>query len=148
MLVDLVVDTNVLMHASNPASGRQEQSGNLLERLYESTTTINVDTTGRILQEYLDYLVPGSAGSAFVAAMVRRGQLVRVESTPPQQDRKWIAKTISDSGDRAFLRTAVVSVEKLLTSHDFEDFPDRIRRKIRERLDVELLTADVTSPLV
>ncbi len=144
MLEDIILDTNVLMHADNPVSGRQEASEHLIILLSNSTTIIYVDRAGRIRLEYREYLVPGSVGSAFVSAMVRRSQLVAIEIQARPEDRRWIWKNINDPCDRAFLRVAVASKEKVLTSHDFDDFHNRKRSAIRRRLRVSVETAEST----
>ena len=59
---DIVIDTNVLAHADNPESGRQEESKQLLDLIDSQSIPICIDTKQRIFQEYLDKLADSSLG--------------------------------------------------------------------------------------
>lgn len=142
MIVDIVVDTNVLKHAENPQSKKQKEAGELIRYLYENSVDINADTGLMILNEYEAYLHPNSVGFEFVAAMIRAGRLKLLSNSVRLEDRRWIGRNVADTCDRAFLRVACISVEQLLVSHDFQDFPVRKRRQIKTRLGVGIKTAE------
>jgi len=70
MLVDIVLDTNVLMHAENSQEARCEQSGNLLQAPKICTTKLCVDegfdlnesrNRSQIGSEYLKHLRPAQS---------------------------------------------------------------------------------------
>jgi predicted nucleic acid-binding protein len=129
------------MHADNPASGRQEDSVELIELLYGNSTLVNVDDRGQILWEYQEYLAKCPAASAFVAKMLQFGRVSRVAVRQRIEDARWIGRNVSDPLDKVFLKVAKNSSSSDLVSHDFDDFPSRKRQKIRDRLSVSVLTA-------
>ena len=55
MLTDIVIDTNVLMHASNPNSGRQSEAFALLQAILSKSTELCLDTDSQ-----------GRPGSSFI----------------------------------------------------------------------------------
>jgi hypothetical protein len=93
MLVDIVLDTNVLMHAENSQEARCEQSGNLLQALKICTTKLCVDegfdlnesrNRSQIGSEYLKHLRPGAVGFELVAYLARTLRIKYVPRRVPQ----------------------------------------------------------------
>lgn len=152
MLKDIVIDTNVLMHATNPKSGRQQQSVGLLRAMLDSDTALCLDTvfsgqlaqpeSSLIWQEYSDNLGAPGFSSEFLTKMATGRRIVHVSRTVERSAQKWISRQIVNSRDRTFVRVALNSIERVLVSHDYQDFPTKVRSACLLRLGVEVLEAE------
>ena len=89
--MQLVIDTNVLLHASNPEEPRFEAASLMVEELAEHTCCIAVDdgfdlvearNASHIGSEYLARLVPGSAAMALLAILFSTSRVVEVPKNP------------------------------------------------------------------
>jgi len=142
MADDIVVDTNVFMHADNPKSGRQDSARNLLNQIDQNSIPIGIDDAQKIFGEYLEYLAASSLGRNYLTKWFSQGAYVLISAKVPPSDARWIGKNISDTLDKVFLKVATNSQEQDFVSHDFDDFPKRKRRDILARLGVSVQTAD------
>ena len=149
---DVVVDTNVLMHASNPNEKRHQDSVEFVENLLESDTKLCIDegfdldeTANRSLigQEYLKHLVFGQVGAALLVSLAQSQRLSFVPCAVSGQARNLIDQAVKKPRDRTFVRVAVNSTENTLVTHDFEDFPVKIRKLFGKKIGVTLCTAEV-----
>lgn len=148
--IDIVIDTNVLAHASNPQEKRRAHAVSLISRLLDGSTHLCVDEGFResessngshIFAEYRRLLPPGSLGRAFVAKLAgsqRIKQLPRKAATSASQK---INQLIAKRTDLLFVCVAYNSAEKLLISHDFVDFQLKKRKLIGKELGVAIVEA-------
>lgn len=144
--VDIVVDTNVLAHADNPSSGRQDESKQLLDLIDAESIPICIDVKQQIVNEYLEKLAHSSLGMNMLKKWILNKNYVALESSVNPSDSGWIGRNIEDSLDRVFLKVTLNSTEKDFVTHDFEDFHVRQRKKIMKRLPVTLETAEEYLP--
>jgi hypothetical protein len=150
MHVDLVLDTNVLMHADNPNEGRQADSAALLSKLLASECTLVVDegfdldsskNTSLIGHEYLERLVPLSVGYQALVQMLSTGRVTFVSGSVPASTRNAVNQVLRNRRDRTFLIVAINSRGRVFCSHDFRDFSLTKRTNIRRRFRVTVCDA-------
>ena len=148
--IDLVVDTNVLVHASNDEEDRQMDSVQLITYLLSSTELICVDNgfdTNETLNksiigyEYLEHLKNGMLGYAFVVQMALNKRICEVQRKIPVQTTKAINKCMSNKHDIVFIKVAINSSDKKLITHDFTDFADDKRTHLKKSFGVQVLVA-------
>lgn len=151
MLRDVVIDTNVLLHASNPTEIRRQYAHRFLVALQDTNTVVCVDegfdlderrNRSLIGQEYLEQLRFGMLGYAVVAHLARHGRVRGVSRAVGAATSKTINRLIRDKRDRTFVRVTCNTQERLLTSHDFDDFPNEKRRRLRDVIEVLVATAE------
>lgn len=143
-LVDIVIDTNILLHANNPGYPGQASCIEFLDNIQASTELLCLDegfhtdeakNRSLIGSEYLQKLrTPGTRGRLFVEAMFRSQRCKEVPVKVEQRVLKVINQSIrtEKARDKTFLRVAVNSVDKVFVSHDSEDF-DKARRKFFDK---------------
>ena len=151
MFDDIVIDTNVLMHASNVSSGRSAEALDLLKILLSAKTVLCVDIdlnievqvqdSSLILQEYKEVLDGMSLGALFISQLASDGRIKHVSRRVPADINKWISQRISNSRDRTFLKVTTKSDERVLVSHDFHDFNYPLRKDIHKHIDVSVMDA-------
>lgn len=150
MAIDVVLDTNVLLHASNNQESRQEDSIKLLMYLLESSELICVDpkfttsetTNASIIgYEYLTYLKYGMLGYSFVAKMASSKRICEISHSTEISVSRAINQCLSNKHDKIFLKVAINSTEKILVSHDFKDFTLEKRKFIRRNFEAEIIAA-------
>jgi hypothetical protein len=150
MLADVVIDTNVLMHAQNPAEERCADSRRLLESLLAAATMLCVDegfadseaaNRSHIGTEYLQTLRAGSLPLVIIAVLGTQGRIRQVPKCTPQRVAKRINQLLRNKADRIFLSVAFNSGEKTLVSHDYKDFQVPKRRDIAGELGVNVTEA-------
>ena len=143
MLDDLVVDTNVLVHADNPAEDRHADAVELLNILLEGSTSLCVDEgfdsvesadRSLIVGEYREHLTPVATGMQVLAHLARTGRVKIVPRTAPVAVRKQINQMIRDKRDRTFLVVAHNSSERVLCSHDYVDLASDKRKALRKSI--------------
>lgn len=147
---DLVIDTNVLVHAQNPNEERHASAKEFLTLLLDHTATLCVDegfspksekNRSTIGGEYLDKLIPGSVGFAVIVRLVQELRVKQVKRRPRRSDCKKIDQMIRNKRDRTFVGVACNSTERVLVSHDFVDFQARKRKAIKKALSVSIIEA-------
>lgn len=136
MLSDVVVDTNVLIHASNPSVAYNAASLALLVALQNASTALCVDpgfdvneaqNRSLIAGEYQQKLPIGSLGFAVVATLAATGRVKQVSRKVPEALARKIRHRVGKPRDRTFVHVAANSNDRRLVSHDFEDFSDDTR---------------------
>lgn len=151
MLVDIVVDANVLMHAQNPSCGRMQESLEFVSLLKDGTTLLCVDegfsadeaaNRSHIYSEYLRILRAGTVGYMIVVHLLRSGRFAVVPSSLPKQTRDAVQKQITKGPDRIYVQVALNTCEKVLVSHDFGDIPNTVRKRLRKEYGVRILAAE------
>ena len=148
--IDLVVDTNVLVHASNDEEERQIDSVQLINYLLGSTELICVDTgfdTNETLNksyvgyEYLKHLKNGMLGYAFVVQMAQTRRICEVTRQTKAHTNRAINQCMSNNHDRVFIKVAINSNDKILITHDFTDFAASKRTHLKKTFGIEVLVA-------
>lgn len=150
MLIDIVVDTNVLVHASNPNLPQSRCSLDLINSLLVASTQLCVDpgfdidgarNRSQIGGEYMEHMQHGMMGYVLIteAASQRRIKPVSRNVNPGTNNR--LRALGLPPIDRLFVKVASNSVERVLTSHDDRHFSDHVCDEIQRRLGVGVLDA-------
>lgn len=157
MLSDIVVDTNVLMHASNFQEPRQADAQSFLLSLQISETQLCVDegfdineakNRSHIGSEYLNNLNIGMLGFAVVSYLAKSGRIRMVSRSVPPAISKKIRLRVGSAQDRVFVRVAFNSEDKTLASHDFTDLPQKTRNELSKKISVTILSAGEALPML
>lgn len=150
MLTDLVVDTNIFVHAHNKGLGaRHDEALALTRRLIadEVTTVLRVDpgfhvdesrNTSKIGAEYLAFVVPGMLGHAVIQRLAAGMRVQPVDTALDEETRVAVNALVQDESDRIFLRVTLNSDERVLASHDDAAFPDDVRDECEARWSMVL----------
>lgn len=155
MLEDVVIDTNVLMHAQNPDEPRFSDARQLIEHMLGCTALLCVDrgfdvhparNQSKIGAEYLDKLQPGSLGFTLVVTLVEARRLRQTDRLPPPDVSRAINQLIRNRRDRTFVGVPYNSTERMLVSHDYQDFQPAKRGLIRRKLGVRVIDAATCLP--
>lgn len=145
-LTDVVIDTNVFVHAGNPDVEHFDGAIKFLKEVLDSETVICVDKNkneypGKILYEYRDKIRGQHFGSHVFSKLLQQKRFVDVKRKIPQKEKKILLRLINKLGsqtDKIFVIVAYNSGEKILVSHDFDDFSRDIRGKLKKDLGVEV----------
>lgn len=159
MIADIVIDTNVFVHANNPDDAeRQKQSLTFLEAMRASATCLCVDegfdylneaqNRSRIASEYLQHVRAGMYGQYLLQLLAASGRIAIVAARVPKQVSRKIRQKIPNRGDCMFVRVAHNSQGRALVSHDESDFPKHIRKVLKEELGVACVKARAATSLV
>lgn len=157
MLQDIVIDTNVLMHADDPRQKLQAVTAKLLDAIRTSQTKLCVDNLAslnsgknrsQIMAEYLQHLAAQSVGRQFIAYIAGNGRLVERSKSVNGTIGNFINQKVTDKTDRVFVKVALNSDEKVLACHDFNDIPRAARKEIRKALAVRVSDAKEILDLV
>lgn len=155
MLADLVLDTNVLMHAGNPSDQNFESAKIFLETLLSVSTVLCVekgfspDTArnhSKIMAEYLTHLRAGTLGMAVIQTLAAKSRIKGVERTVSQREAKKIIQMVSDKSDRVFVRVALNTEELVLVSHDFACFTANVRYSLKREIGVSIIDCNICLP--
>ncbi len=155
MLSDLVIDTNVLVHAQNPSEQRCADARRLLTTLLDTTAVLCVDqgfacdegqNRSHIGTEYLQNLRAGSLALQVIATLAGSGRVRQLGRRAPQATARQINQLIRNRVDRVFLSVAFNSTDRVLVSHDLEDFQLPKRDTIRRTLGVRVVEAQDCEP--
>ncbi len=150
MLSDIVIDTNVLLHAQNPNETRFENSSNLINKILEENTSLCIDegfsedeskNKSIIGCEYLSNLQPGSIGQNLIVQLALQQRIKQLTKRAPERIVRKINQIIRNKIDRVFLNVAYNSDEKTLVSHDYTDFNISKREFILTDLQTHVISA-------
>lgn len=146
---DIVLDTNVIAHASNPNDPTQADCFRILDWL-RLTTAVDwtLDDNGKeapdprtsvLVKEYRATLAPGSLGLELLTHFLQSGRVAYVPR-PKYDVRKKIEKLIpANKADRVVLGAAHGSSSRVLVTDDYADFPDSVRKIAKKSLKVNVL---------
>ena len=157
MLTDLVIDTNVLMHADNPQEPRYADAAQLVVAVAGANVRLAVDEgfhideakNGSIIgHEYLEHLIPLSVGFQLVAQLVGSGRVAILPRRVPPATGRRINQLLRNRHDRTFLKVAVNSEEHVLCSHDYTDFSNAKRATIARNVSVLVCDAAHAQTLI
>jgi hypothetical protein len=152
MIEDVVIDTDVMKHASDPRQELQAAAVAFLEQLQldECGTCICVDegfhpiearNSSRIVSEYRSRL--DEAGLAMqVFRVLLESNRYRVVARPALAIRKVIQEVVSDKHDHVFAQVAAGSVERVLVSHDKRAYSPRARASLEKKLGIVVINAE------
>lgn len=140
---DFVVDTNVLVHASNVGYCKQNHCIDIINRLMQSSEMICLDENGFIKSEYQRHLKPGMLGYTLLLALANpnKCRLRIIDRSIPAHINNKINKTGIKKQDRIFVRIAFKSTDKILVTQEYEDFVDKIRHLIKSEIEVSVIEA-------
>jgi predicted nucleic acid-binding protein len=150
VLSDIVIDTNVFLHAQNPRERRFAASGRLLARLLRVPTELCVDpgfsldeasNESLIGQEYLDKIRAGSIGYVTLVQVLLANRVKEVDRRLDARERACLRHWSLKPRDRTFLAVAINSNDQVLVTHDYEDFGKSKRRDIRKRTGAKAVEA-------
>lgn len=148
----VVLDTNVLVHASNPYEGNFASSVKLCEKLVKGSAEAHVDSgfdlveasnRSRIAGEYFRFLKVGSVGYETIRRLATAGRLVVLSSKVDRAVRRIVVDLVADNTDRIFVYVAINTRDKFLVSHDDEAFPLNICESLKADLGVRVCDAHV-----
>jgi len=148
-MTDILIDTNILMHANNNHENTQGDCIALLEYLLSSSEMICVDNEidldkSMILHEYYDNLkTHGTAGRNFIERMLRLKRFKPVTRQTEHRVTKIINQHINRDKhvDKIFIKTTYNSADKTFVSHDYEDFQDHKRVFFKRTLNINIIQA-------
>ena len=148
---EIVIDTNVLMHAENPTENFMKDSIDFLSKLIDSNIKICVDegfdateskNKSKIYSEYLNNLNYGSFGSTAITLLAQTDRILEKPKKVSNNIGQLINRCVYDKEDRIFTKIAVQSVCKILVSHDHKHFPENVRKCLKKRIDLDIINAD------
>ncbi len=143
----LVIDTNVLEHADNPNEPRYDDTVAFLNYIQISIEDIiYVDESlspdeSFILNEYRSRLVPGNYGHTILLLLIRQERIASISRSVLGTITKKIIKWAHKPVDVIFVKVAFNSNEKILVSHDYEDFPQKARNNFLKEIQVDIISA-------
>ncbi len=153
MLKDMVIDTNVFLHACNPGVTYYQEAGNLMTALLRVSTILRVDegfdkdearNQSIIMSEYLTHFHIGMLAYAIVSHLASTDRIRPVPRSVKLADGRRVNRIIPEPRDRVFLKVAMNSEDLFLTSHDFAHFPLPTRIRINKIFQVQVKTSGET----
>jgi predicted nucleic acid-binding protein len=155
MLSDLVIDTNVLLHASNPNDPNFVRAKVFLETLLSVSTILCVEegfspdrasNRSYIMGEYLDFLRAGTLGLAVIQTLAAKERIKGVERAVDEREAKKIRQRVYDKTDRIFVKVALNTKERVLVSHDFTHFANHVRSSLERDIGVSIIDCNICCP--
>jgi predicted nucleic acid-binding protein len=149
MPTDIVIDTNVLLHADNPQEKRQHDCIKLIHLLLESSEVLCFDegldfveskNRSRIWREYSLNIRNTMLGYKMIETLLRNKRFKLVPTAVTRSAGKEI-KRISDKEDRVFVKVAINSDDQILLSHDYSAFPVKKRSQLKGKLGITIVAA-------
>ena len=150
MLHDIVVDTNVFAHASDPRNAEFTQSLAFIDALLNCDTKLAVDeiysqteaeNRSAIFSEYLEQLQGFDLASSVISKLIDDKRIFDVATSVSQSQRNIINQNVPDSSDRKFVKVTINTRDKVLVSNDAHDFSSRFRKLANSKLNIEVLFA-------
>ena len=149
MLDDVVIDTNVLQHACDPRQGHRSACLRLIDLMRVRNTLLCVDAAsnpqrpleGFIMTEYQENLAPGTPGRELLVFLLANSRVIPRSRQVPRVVAKQLEQLVHNKKDQKFVAVSYNSAEHVLASHDFRHFSSRVRRRVLNRISVEILDA-------
>lgn len=147
---DIVIDTNVFAHSSNPESGYFICASTLLEKIVTGDFELAVDefffaeeasNTSGIYSEYLEHLNGCELAKSVLSTLIDEGRIKSLSTKVSNGIRGFINQGVPDATDRKFVRVAVNSNNRVLVSNDLRDFHKKFRKESKKKLKIYLLTS-------
>lgn len=143
----IVIDTNVLEHADNGQEERRLSSIKLIDHLRNTKEIVlyvdqSLDINNSyVLSEYFERLKPGMYGHTMLIELLQQNRVTPLNRTVVGNVMSKIKQWVHKVTDVAFARITYKSAEKILVSHDYEDFPRKARKFLRNELNIEVIEA-------
>jgi hypothetical protein len=146
-LADVVIDTDVLMHAENPETSEYQTSRGFIEQLIGSNTAVCFDlgfdtdearNRSAIASEYFNHLPPGSLGLAMIYECALADRVRTVSTKVSAAVNRAIRQLIWDKSDQKFVKVVVNSEEHVLVTHNDSHFGPAAAQ-LASQLNVEVL---------
>lgn len=152
-LTDVVVDTNVFLHADDPSTPHQSAARELVVALVNGHIALCVDKKNAnsgdgdynslILAEYAKHVRATMLAFPILQQLLAGRGAKFVPRAVPDGIRKQIRQAVpGNTRDRTFVQTAYNTESGVLASHDFTDFPLGVRAGLKARTGVRVATAD------
>jgi hypothetical protein len=150
VLRDVVIDTNVFVHATNRENFAFASSIALMEELRVVSTALCVDAPslerargdlGAIMNEYRSNLTFGMLGFAVLGHLASNERLRFIDTDVAQQDRRDVWTLLDGRVDRVFALVAIKSEERELVTHDDTDFDEVVCEALLTRWGVSVTNA-------
>ncbi|MBW8723233.1 MAG: hypothetical protein JF626_15675 [Polaromonas sp.] len=150
-LIDLTLDTNVLLHCCNQIEIRHDSAVEFVTALLASLTNIAIDegfdidpakNRSLIGSEYLSKLVPGTLPSSLISHLALTGRISIYKSSVNAQLAKKLNQLVTNKRDRTFVKVCSNSSGKVMVSHDFRDFSASKRKTLNNIFSIAILEAD------
>jgi len=148
---DIVVDTNVFLHANNASTAWYRESNEFLLMLLgwhdlvicvdEGWSDNEADNHSIIGSEYHNNIGADTLGYQILVALGVASRIKTVSKAVPNGIRQEIDKRMSNQRDKVFLKVAINSLRQRLVSHDFADFHDDLREFVRATWGVDICVA-------
>ena len=154
---DIVIDTNVFMHAHNPNEKRSTNAKKLLLKIIDNDILLCVDSgfnlieaknSSLICHEYIKHLRHGSIGLAVVVKLASDKRIKELTSSTERKITKKVNQLLRNKSDKIFLKVAHNSNNKVLVSHDYQDFSKTKRKTIKKDLDISIIESDDAIPII
>ena len=150
MPINLVIDTNVLVHANNPKESRQQASIDMIKYILSSTEIICIDE-GFVLSEalnrsfigyeYLKHLKVGMLGYTFISIIAQNKRIKQVPKKANATISRKINQCMSNIRDRTYVNVAYNSTDKILITHDYTDFAIPKRKHLGREFGINVVEA-------
>jgi hypothetical protein len=155
MPIGVVIDTNIFVHATNEEIYCNAYCINLLTHLIESDEDyINVDVDfdftdesqnrSPLGEEYWEHIPAGSIGETMILQAIQDERIEFLPRKPHYHIVKKIGlyrKPTMKKSDRHFVGIAYQTLDRILISEDFDDFPQKRRNEIEHDLEVRIIQA-------
>jgi predicted nucleic acid-binding protein len=150
MPTDIIIDTNVLVHANNKNEIRQQASIDMIKYLLDSEELLCIDqgfsfneaqNRSFIGYEYLKHLKIGMLGYIFISTIAQRKRIKQVAKNADAAISRKINKCMSNIRDRTYLNVAYNSSDKILVTHDYSDFSISKRKYINKEFEIKVFDA-------
>jgi hypothetical protein len=157
MLVDITVDTNVLVHANNPQLPQSRCSLQLINLLLNASTELCVDpgfdleqarNQSRIAGEYLLKLHHGMMGYTLIAEAASQHRVKPVSTSINAGDKHRLEVLGLQSVDKLLAIVSSNSEERILSTHDDQHFTEEVCGELNHRLGVSVLDACGAAALI
>jgi hypothetical protein len=151
-MIDIVIDTNVLVHTNNKNNHFNKSAVETLTIIHDLDLSICVDdvfnideskNTSIIGHEYIKHVRQGTLAYAFLLDRILKRKIVQIvkkdyKEVKQKLNRKIMHREMNKPHDIAFVIAAYGSNDKLLISNDCDDFTDNIRRYVADSFSVSI----------
>ncbi|MHB8808041.1 MAG: hypothetical protein ACYC59_10740 [Anaerolineaceae bacterium] len=151
MFNDMVVDTNVFVHASNPDDINFQNATLMFKKLSKVSTMLCLDpgfstdqskNHSLIMGEYLENLGIGTVGYNIVQKLAASYRFKEVDRKVDSQVGNLIYRKIEEKKDRKFVKIAFNSNDHILISHDYEHFTVGVRHELNMKIGVNFYNCE------
>ena len=138
MLTDIIIDTNIFVHADTLKNSNRDSAIRFLSTLKGKKTQLCVDehydfddsskNESFIVNEYLNHIGHGSFSFGILLYLLSKNRIIPKSRNVPPGVSKKIVNIIHDKKDRVFGKVAHNSINKTIITHNSPHFPrDKLR---------------------